>query len=167
MTTPPPYYILLSHSTLSAAKDGPPSALGHPVIQYQYQDDSPLALLPTHPSEQVLVMDFDTSTASPSVRSISSRLAVTGLAVEKLPGASADDGETKNDRMYTVETIGGIDLAQVPEDQGDVQVILTQFKQRNAQLRRALGHHSHAPSPTPVGGQPKSHESERDIHHAP
>lgn len=77
--------------------------MGHPTIQYHYQDDSPLALLPQHPDEHVLVLDYDPdSTTQPTVQSLSKTLVTTGLRIEEAPGAAAADA--KNDRMYIVET---------------------------------------------------------------
>ena len=100
----PPYYILFAHSPLSSSTPGALSnTLGHPTIQYHYQDDSPLALLPQHPDEHVLVLDYDPdSTTQPTVQSLSKTLVTTGLRIEEAPGAAAADA--KNDRMYIVET---------------------------------------------------------------
>jgi len=91
----PPYYILL-------ANDG--ALLGHPVIQYHYADDSPLSLLPTHPDEHILVLNYDPST-QPTVQSISQNLSVTGLKLEEAPGAAAsDESRTRNNTMFIIET---------------------------------------------------------------
>jgi hypothetical protein len=100
----PPYYILVSHSPLSAQTPGAPStALCHPVIQYHYADDSPLSLLPQTAGEHVLVLDYDP--ASPNAKSISANVAVTALKVAEAPGAiAAEDELRKNDRMYILET---------------------------------------------------------------
>ena len=102
----PPYYILFAHSPLSSSNPGPLSnTLRHPAIQYHYQDDSPLALLPQHPDEHVIVLDYDPdSTSAPAVQSLSKTLVVTGLRIEEAPGAAAtDDADVKNDKMYTIE----------------------------------------------------------------
>lgn len=107
-STQPPYYILISHSSLSSPNQGPLSnSLGHPIIQYHYSDDSPLSLLPQRPDECILVLDHDLqSSALPTVRSISENMVVTGLKVEEAPGAAvaveADVG--KNDKMFIIET---------------------------------------------------------------
>lgn len=100
----PPYYILVSHSSVDNAAPGAPSSnFSHPVIQYQYQDDSALPLLPQHPDEHVLVLDYDPSAQkAPAVRSISRSLVVTGLKVDEAPGAAATDG--KNGHMFVIET---------------------------------------------------------------
>lgn len=109
----PPYYILFSHSPLtspSSVPGAPSSSLGHPVIQYHYADDSPLSLLPNTPDEHVLVLDYDPTTGAlttPTVRSTSKNMAVTGLKMAEAPGAAAADEGCdikKNDRMYILET---------------------------------------------------------------
>jgi hypothetical protein len=97
----PPHYILYSHSPLSAA---PSTSLGHPVIQYHYADDSPLALLPQAPDEHVLLLEFDPSSPSaPTAKSISRNIAVTGLKIAEAPGAAAEENP-KNSTMYILET---------------------------------------------------------------
>lgn len=100
----PPFYILFSHSSLSNAA---PNVLGHPAIEYHYADDSPLSLLPHHPDEHVLVMDFEAaSTSPPTVKSLSKTIAVTGLKLEEAPGAAAEEGDVKrNDRMHIIDTV--------------------------------------------------------------
>lgn len=106
----PPFYILFAHSSVSSSNAGAPSnALGHPAIQYQYADDSPLSLWPQHPNEHVLVLDFDPMTTKPpTVQSMSKDLIVSGLKVEEAPGAAAaDENNQKNDRMYIIDTTLG------------------------------------------------------------
>ncbi|KAJ3561968.1 hypothetical protein NP233_g9868 [Leucocoprinus birnbaumii] len=100
----PPYYILVSHSSVNNAAPGAPSSnFSHPIIQYQYQDDSALPLLPQHPDEHVLVLDYDPSSQNiPTVKSISGSLVVTGLKVDEAPGAAVADG--KNNHMFVIET---------------------------------------------------------------
>ncbi len=101
---PPPYYILFSNSSLSPA---PSATLGHPTIQYHYADDSPLSLLPQHPQEHVLLLDYDpSSSAPPTVKSISKNMSVTGLKIEDAPGVAAvDEGGTKRaEKMFIIET---------------------------------------------------------------
>ena len=108
----PPYYILVSHSPLDLQATS--STLTHPVVQYHYADDSPLALLPHTPDEHVLVLDYTDLTSSavestgvPAVKSISRMLAVTAVKVSEAPGAAAAHEElqiNRNDNMYIVET---------------------------------------------------------------
>jgi len=94
-----PHYVLFSsHSSSSAA-------LGHPAIQYRYADDSPISLLPRHPDEHVLLLNYDPSSPSSlSGVSTSAKVVVTGVKVEEAPGAAAQE-ERHNDRMYIIETI--------------------------------------------------------------
>ncbi|KIM48032.1 hypothetical protein M413DRAFT_439733 [Hebeloma cylindrosporum] len=126
----PPYYILL-------ANDG--ASLGHPVIQYHYADDSPLSLLPTHPDEHILVLNYDPST-QPTVQSISQNLSVTGLKLEEAPGAAAsDESGTRNNTMFIIETTThDHSMASSHGDRKSAQGILAHFKQRNHTLHRAL-----------------------------
>lgn len=105
----PPFYVLLAHSSLETAPSAALSnTLGHPVIQYHYADDSPLSLLPAHPDEHVLVLNYDSNTsAKPTVQSISDMLSVTGLRQEEAPGAAAEDETgTRNNTMFIIETTG-------------------------------------------------------------
>jgi len=107
MSDSPPFYVLLAHSSLSnTSSAGLSNTLGHPVIQYHYADDSPLSLLPTHPDEHVLVLNYDIGTGTkPTVQSISPSLSVMGLKMEEAPGAAvADESGTRNDTMYIIET---------------------------------------------------------------
>jgi len=117
-TTEPPYYILVSHSSLSnnTAVSGVGTSstpLEHPIIQYHYADDSPHSLLPRSPNEHVLVLDYDFShtgictSAVPTIKSISNQLALIGVKVSEAPGAAAAHDELKikrNDKMYILET---------------------------------------------------------------
>lgn len=100
----PPYYVLVSHSTVNNAAPGAPSSnFSHPIIQYQYHNDSALPLLPQHPDEHVLVLDYDPSAHKlPTINSISRSLVVTGLKVDEAPGAAAADG--RNSHMFVIET---------------------------------------------------------------
>lgn len=117
MTSPtePPYYILVSHYSIlnntAVSGPGPSTVLGHPVIQYHYADDSPLALLPKTADEHVLVIEYDSemsgSSNGPSIKSISRNLAVTGVKLSEAPGATAAHDElgiSRNDKMYILET---------------------------------------------------------------
>jgi hypothetical protein len=113
-----PYYILVSHSNLSnnATTSGvgtSSTSLGHSIIQYHYADDSPLSLLPKTPDEHVLILDYDSFStctgmaAVPTIKSISSNLAITGVKVSEAPGAAAAHDELqikRNDEMYILET---------------------------------------------------------------
>src|SRR5262245_34815272 len=102
----PPYYILVSQSPLPPHIPGAPSAaLSHPIIQYYYADDSPLSLLPQSVDDHVVILDYHPAAPTPTAKSISRNLAVTGLKVAEAPGAAAaDDDLKKNDRMYILET---------------------------------------------------------------
>jgi len=104
-----PYHIFVSNSSLlSTTQAAPYSLLLHPNIQYHYQDDSPLELLPRSEDEHVLVLDYDpTDLSQPSAKSISSNIAVTSLKVTDAPGAAAsgsDELSSKNDKMYIIHT---------------------------------------------------------------
>jgi len=103
---PPPFYVLLAHSPLSNIPSGALSnTLAHPVVQYHYADDSPLSILPTHPDENVLILDYDPVSSQPTVNSISDSLVTTGLMLEDAPGAAADDSKMqKNTSMFVIET---------------------------------------------------------------
>lgn len=102
----PPFYVLIAQAPVSNLPAGALSNnLSHPVIQYHYADDSPLSVIPSHPDEQVLVMNYDRSSKQPTVQSISTGLSVTGLRLEEAPGAAlADPSGTRNDTMYIIET---------------------------------------------------------------
>ena len=98
----PPFYILVAHN--AAGQPQSSSNLRHPAIQYHYADDSPLSMLPQHPQEQVIVLDYPEDGA-PTARSISDDIVVTGLKVEEAPGAGTEDAEGKNDKMFVIETL--------------------------------------------------------------
>ncbi|KAK7463763.1 hypothetical protein VKT23_005700 [Stygiomarasmius scandens] len=139
-----PHYVLFSsHSSSSAA-------LGHPAIQYRYADDSPISLLPRHPDEHVLLLNYDPSSPSSlSGVSTSAKVVVTGVKIEEAPGAAAQE-ERHNDRMYIIETISNPECSTQNLEYQSPQNVLAQFKQRNALLRRALAYPGapHAASPT-------------------
>jgi len=103
---PPPFYVLLAHSPLSNVPSGALSnTLAHPVVQYHYADDSPLSIFPTHPDENVLILDYDPVSSQPTVNSISDSLVTTGLMLEEAPGAAADDSKVqRNTSMFVIET---------------------------------------------------------------
>ncbi|KAG7099396.1 hypothetical protein E1B28_001249 [Marasmius oreades] len=143
----PPYYILFTQSSSSSLSN----TLGHPTIQYHYADDSPLNLLPQSPDEHVLLLDHGPSSpAQPAVASTSKSMAITSLKITEAPGAAAAE-EKHNDKMYIIETTSSVDKPSRGEKQSS-QMILAQFKQRNALLRRALtfnGTHHTVLSPVP------------------
>ncbi|KAJ8520941.1 hypothetical protein ONZ45_g2333 [Pleurotus djamor] len=98
----PPYYILISNQNQSSSSS---TALTHPVIQYHYADDSPIALLPRFPEERVIVLDADSSSSAPTVRSLSQDIVATDLRTVEASGAAVDDGgPPRDDRMYIIET---------------------------------------------------------------
>ena len=104
-----PFYIFVSNSSLlSTTQAAPSSLLLHPNIQYHYQDDPPLELLPRSEDEHILVLDYDPSSLSqPSAKSVSSNIAVTSLKVTDVPGGAAsgsDELPNKNDKMYVIHT---------------------------------------------------------------
>jgi len=104
-----PCYIFVSNSSLlSATQAAPSSLLLHPSIQYHYQDDPPLDLLPRSEDEQILVLDYDpTGQSQPSAKSVSNSIAVTSLKVTDAPGATvsgSDEFTSKNDKMYIIHT---------------------------------------------------------------
>ena len=105
----PPYYILVSNSPVSNVTLSVPSptTFSHPLIEYHYADDSPQSLLPQHPDEHVLVVDYNPNEhGSPAAHSLSPDLAVIGLKVTEAPGAGvAESGAPKNTNMYVLETI--------------------------------------------------------------
>jgi len=138
-----PYYIFVSNSSLLSTTQGAPSSLLlHPGIQYHYQDDSPLELLPRSEDEHILVLDYDpTGLGQPSARSISSNIAVASLKVTEAPGAAAsgsDELPSKNDKMYIIHTSTLSTGASVTEDVSAPHVILAKFKQRNAVIRQCI-----------------------------
>nr|GAT49757.1 predicted protein [Mycena chlorophos] len=120
----PPHYVLVRHS----------NALLQPSIQYQYSDDSPLAML-QQPGEQVLVLDAYAPHSQPVALSLSPSLAVAHIKVDDAP--AADDGA----HMYVLETISSperpVDASNIVERRPP-NVLLSQFKDRNSVLRRAL-----------------------------
>ncbi|KAF8898547.1 hypothetical protein BD779DRAFT_1666375 [Infundibulicybe gibba] len=138
----PPYYILFSHSSLSNTNAGAASnTLGHPVIQYHYADDSPLSLVPQHPNEHLVILEYDPREATPIARSISKDFVVADLKVEEAPGAAAaEENDLKNSSMFIIETIlntdGAADVSQ--GERASARSILSQFKRRNSTLQRAI-----------------------------
>lgn len=105
----PPRYVLVSHGTLAdgtAGAGAPSAALSHPIVQYHYADDAPLAVLPRFPGERVLVLDHDPNAeGAPSAKSISDALAVMAVKVTDAPGAGVLDDEPGNKKMYVIETM--------------------------------------------------------------
>ncbi|EPQ60853.1 hypothetical protein GLOTRDRAFT_124597 [Gloeophyllum trabeum ATCC 11539] len=142
-STSPPYYVLVSRSTLRTDDHAPAgSILSHPVIQYQYVDDSPLSLLPESEDEHVLVLDWDPAAAPPTGRSLSKGLSVTGVKITDAPGAGiADEEDRKNDKMYILDAVMAPEARSQDdsqEEEKDAMVALSRFKDMNAVLRRAL-----------------------------
>ncbi|KXN89859.1 hypothetical protein AN958_04863 [Leucoagaricus sp. SymC.cos] len=166
----PPYYVLVSHSSVNNAAPGAPSSnFSHPIIQYQYQDDSAIPLLPQHPDEHVLVLDYDPSSQkTPTVKSVSRNLVVTGLKVDEAPGAILTDG--KNTHMFVIETTSDDHAQNSPvTERKSPHVVLAEFKHRNAILRRALTYPEGLPSleeiEEPVSApQPDGVQSPNAIH---
>ncbi|KAF4623866.1 hypothetical protein D9613_001959 [Agrocybe pediades] len=163
MSSSPPFYVLLAHSSLSSAPSAALSnTLGHPVIQYHYADDSPLSLLPTHPDEHILVLNYSNDGPKPTVQSISPTLSVVGLKTEEAPGASvADETGTRNDTMFIIETSDNDHLLSSSHgDRKSGHAIIAQFKHRNQVLRKALqypndqGKASSATAQPPIQGSP-------------
>lgn len=116
-TDSPPYYVLVSQSSLAGGNGPSATTLGHPCIQYHYTDDSPLALLPQSSDEHVLILDHYASDRVPIMKSISRDLAVTGIKVSEAPGANAAHDELKiqrNDKMYILETCSTTDADRYP-----------------------------------------------------
>ena len=106
----PPFYVLIAQSPVSNVPAGALSNnLSHPTIKYHYADDSPLSIIPSHSDEHVLVMDYDGTSAQPTVQSISPSLGVTGLKLEEDPGAAlADPSGTRNETMFIIETTSDV-----------------------------------------------------------
>ncbi|TFK30614.1 hypothetical protein FA15DRAFT_18881 [Coprinopsis marcescibilis] len=145
-TTKLPYYILVA---LNSSSQSPSSNnLRHPAIQYHYEDDSPLSLLPQHQDEHVLILNYDQDSATATtttVHSISPELITTGLKIEDAPAAAAipEDLEGKDDRMFIIETTRD-DRPETPphEERKSATAILEQFKRRNNMLHHALSYPS-------------------------
>ncbi|KAJ3508877.1 hypothetical protein NMY22_g16478 [Coprinellus aureogranulatus] len=138
MASRPPFYVLVAHQNASQ----PPSSsnLRHPAIQYHHSDDSPLSLLPQHPDEHVLVLNYSDD-APPTAHSISEHLIVTGLRVEEAPGAaaaSAEEGDERNDRMFIIEAMRDDRAPSPPQERKSASALLAQFKRRNQMIRDAL-----------------------------
>ncbi|OBZ79214.1 hypothetical protein A0H81_00717 [Grifola frondosa] len=144
-TAEPPYFILIAHNQSTNISATPAStSLSHPTIQYHYADDDPRALLPQFPGEHVLVLDYDSAKSpSPTLKSLSADLAVTGLKVCDAPGAGVVEEEcARNDKMYVLETTT---LPEENVDEDDLQSphgILAHFKERNTVLRHVLEYRS-------------------------
>lgn len=139
-STEPPYYLLVSHSSLQHSSGLSSNSLAHTSVEYRYADDSPLILLSRHPDEHVLVLNHDPAKGDmPMVQSTSSHMAVTGIKVSVAPGASANEDHSTNDNMYVLEVVSTSD-DHLSMDSSHVhlqnpQAILSRFKQRNTVLR--------------------------------
>ncbi|KAG1783760.1 hypothetical protein EV702DRAFT_1055370 [Suillus placidus] len=109
-STEPPYYLLVSHSSLQHSSGLSSNSLAHTSVEYRYADDSPLILLSRHPDEHVLVLNHDPAKGDmPMVQSTSSHMAVTGIKVSVAPGASANEDHSTNDNMYVLEVVSTSD----------------------------------------------------------
>jgi len=145
-TTEPPYYILVSRSSLQNSTSGSTSnSLTHPIIEYHYADDSSLSLVPRYPDEDILVLIHIPSSdgsATANIRSLSKHLAVTGLKISDAPGAGADeDNPNRNDKMYVLEVTSTNEDDSLESSQAysqNPQNTLARFKQRNLVLRHIL-----------------------------
>jgi hypothetical protein len=111
LMTGPPYYILISQSDSSPSSQPQiplSTSLSHPILQYHYLDDSPLALLPRAPDEQVLLLDYNPNAPpdfQPMVRSVSTGVAMSSIKVLEAPGASAElVGASVSEKMYILGT---------------------------------------------------------------
>ncbi|KAF8922372.1 hypothetical protein CPB85DRAFT_1427685 [Mucidula mucida] len=100
---------------------------------------SPFHLLP-QPQEHVLLLDFQPdSNSPPPVRSISKAVTVTGIKVDEGIVAAPVDG--RNEKMYIIETTSLDDpqRQEAPElSMKSPRDVLSEFKSKNAILRRAL-----------------------------
>ncbi|PCH33573.1 hypothetical protein WOLCODRAFT_93757 [Wolfiporia cocos MD-104 SS10] len=136
----PPYYILVSHdSPPSIPSAAPSTSLSHPTIEYHYADDSPHSLLPRYPGEQIIVLDYDpTKGPTPTIKSLSKDLAVTGLRIADAPGAGVTAEDPRNNKMYILEAMTLPEETRDEEDHQSPHTILARFRQRNAILRSAL-----------------------------
>jgi len=103
-STEPPYFILVSLSSLQHSSGSSSSSLAHVNVEYRYADDSPLTLLPRHTDEHVLVLNHDPAKGDiPTVQSTSTHMAVTGVKVSVAPGASTNEDYGRNDSMFVLE----------------------------------------------------------------
>ena len=109
----PPFYILLQHATGGAQTTSTSASnFVHPVIEYHFADDPPSALLPTSDTEAIVIIDYDGPDQPPTVRSLHSDLAVTGVKITDAPGAAAANPR-RNDKMYVLETVTSGDAGYV------------------------------------------------------
>lgn len=142
----PPYYLLVSHNTLQHGVTAQsPSVLAHADVEYHYTDDSPLALLPHHPDEHVLVLYHDPENISnPIITSTSGQLAVSGIKVLPAPGAGTDEEDAnRNVNMYVLQVTSTSEdhSASLESSQAyaqNPQTLVTRFKHRNAAIRHIL-----------------------------
>ncbi|OSD03509.1 hypothetical protein PYCCODRAFT_1476907 [Trametes coccinea BRFM310] len=147
-STDPPYYVLIAHSQSLSNPSAPPSTtLSHPVIEYHYADDAPNSLLPQHPEEHVLVLDYDPARpGSPIVKSLSPDLAVSAVKVVDAPGAAvAGEPALRNNSMYVITTTGKpVESPLDGDEPPPVLDVLNRFKHRNAILKSILDFHDPA-----------------------
>ncbi|KAI0374244.1 hypothetical protein BV20DRAFT_987288 [Pilatotrama ljubarskyi] len=165
----PPYYVLVSHSQSLSNPAAPAStSLSHPVIEYHYADDAPISLLPQHPGECVLVLDYDPARpASPTVKSLSPDLAISAVKVTDAPGAAVagEPALSSNNSMYLIETTTKPIENPPGDEELSVHEVLTRYKQRNVVLHRILDYpntpatttqNGAGPSPPPSAISPQS-----------
>lgn len=144
-STKPPYYLLVSHSSLQHSSGFSSNSLAHANVEYRYADDSPLMLLSRHPDEHVLVLNHDPAKGDiPTVQSTSSHMAVTGIKVSVAPGTSVNEDHNMNDNMYVLEVVSTSDDHLSMESSHaylqNPQAIVARFKQRNTVLRCVFGY---------------------------
>ena len=106
--TGPPFYVLVSHSSLPTQHaTGPqsPPTLVHPVIQYHFADDDPRALLPRFPGEKVIVLDHvPESPEGSSAQALSGNAVVTGVQVAETANVR-ENSTNENEKMYIIDLI--------------------------------------------------------------
>jgi len=116
-----------------------PRQLDSSLVHYRYADDPPLC--PAEAGSSLLVMDFDpASPGSPTVSSLSPRLAVDNVAVLDAPGAGSTGYTTgsasSNNNLYIVRTLALSNDKHPPEEPTNLAAALELFSQRNAELRK-------------------------------
>ncbi|KAG6330252.1 hypothetical protein ID866_8835 [Astraeus odoratus] len=144
-STAPPHYVLISYNTLQhSASVQSSTTLAHADVEYRHTDDSPLALLPRHQDEHVLVLFHDPNDINnPTVRSTSSQFAFSGIKVLPAPGAGADEEDAeRNTNMYVLQVTSTTDdHASMESSQTylhNPHALVARFKQRNATIRHIL-----------------------------
>ncbi|KAF9015337.1 hypothetical protein BDQ17DRAFT_1340871 [Cyathus striatus] len=139
----PPHFVLVSHSSTTSRQST--TAFCHPEIHYHYSDDDPLPLLPQHPDQHVLLLDYRPPNSTAHVQSLSSSIAVTGVKIEEAPGATASN-EGKNDSMFIIETRSDDKQPSVAHAEKSPRKTLAEYRHRNAILRNVLQYPAHPTS---------------------